>query len=701
MNRKEQFANFQKLNQSQWENIEVPISDFEKKVCDVMKSIGVNSSNNIGFDSGEEFEVLGEEIYNTILRPILIKNSFLQLSAYDNLQIHSAKADSNKEIVKENESKNNKKSKNAKDKNSKKSVNSLKVKNPNKEEQMLQSINKDKLEKKLLTLIEYYKIKEKSNSQHYEIEQEYILEFKLILLFFISKNFIQSYSLNNRESYLELVMGFSTVIKRLDHELSEYNLLNKSSEKQNSNRNKNNLILLKKLNKNNQTEININDEIKLNNDENLNENSKKFIDHITKKPSIFSTTCLKDFENILSNMKILADFNSLEVITNYPKLLISNIVTERYFKIKYIKAFSHQVELVEILKDSFSNFNEKKNLCKIKPNLVYLKTPIGSGKTTIALAIASLIDQIRSNTNLQDYSLIFACSIDIVREYIGRIAYNSQISFGIANSYFSEINLVKSWSCKNVKNVNLIITDYRTARFLLNKSNNKNYILFIDEPTNQADKLDSHVLTAFCSLFKSAPPNTILSSATLPPREQMLAFENYFKYFAYNTANVTSISSGNSLIGCQVNCIADFQGYFPHHCCQDKNELLAVYKEAFDDPLLSRFYNSFTLIDLYSKMKLYFDVEGEIENNNNKNNINFDEGENTGKSLNNFSENKRLKLPNIELYFSDIENMTYSNIVKKCKELLMILINTKDDEIIRKVCSCEAEFCVLNFKGKF
>ncbi len=244
MNRKEQFANFQKLNQSQWENIEVPISDFEKKVCDVMKSIGVNSSNNIGFDSGEEFEVLGEEIYNTILRPILIKNSFLQLSAYDNLQIHSAKADSNKEIVKENESKNNKKSKNAKDKNSKKSVNSLKVKNPNKEEQMLQSINKDKLEKKLLTLIEYYKIKEKSNSQHYEIEQEYILEFKLILLFFISKNFIQSYSLNNRESYLELVMGFSTVIKRLDHELSEYNLLNKSSEKQNSNRNKNNLILV-------------------------------------------------------------------------------------------------------------------------------------------------------------------------------------------------------------------------------------------------------------------------------------------------------------------------------------------------------------------------------------------------------------------------------------------------------------------------
>lgn len=702
-----QLANFQKLNQTQWENIEVPISDYEKKVCEVMKSIGTSNSDPITIDSVEKLEVIGEEIYVTILRPILLKNSFLQLSPYDDLKLNSiCTEDISDEKASKSSNNKNKKNKNSKDETKNSKNNSNKLKKLNKEEQMLQSINKDKLEKKLLKLIEHHKFKEILTSQNYEIEQETILEFKLIIFFLMAKNYIELFTNDNRESYLELVIGFSTVIKRLNNELSEYNNLHKENDSSNNSEtknkkninNNNNLILLNKLKKIKQSENeNLTNEAEkqIESSGGSKENNPKFIDHISKKSSIFSTTCLKDFENILTNMKLLANYNAFEVLAIYPKLLISNIVTERYFKIKYVKAFTHQVELVDTLRNSFSEFNEKKNIFKINANLIYLKTPIGSGKTTIAIAIASLIDQIRLKTNLSDYALIFACSIDIVREYVGRIAYNSNISFAVASSFFSEIKLVSSWSCKSVKNVNLIITDYRTAKLLLKKSRNKNYILFIDEPTNKADDRDIDILKTFCALFKVAPPNTILSSATLPSREQMIPFENYFKYFNYANAVTRSISSGHSFIGCQVNCIADFQAYFPHHCCKNVSELLAVYKEAFDDPLVSRFYNSHSLLDLYEKMRRFFEVEGESE-------IKFKDG--LGSNLINLEDdrsNEKLKLPDIKRYFYDIDNMTYAKVVEKCRELLMILINKGDDDIIRQVCQCDSEFCVSNYKSNF
>jgi hypothetical protein len=639
-------GNFQKLLKTQWENIETGISTYEKLVCEMMKTVGnCDSLDNLKLKSEEKGEVIGEEIYVEILRPILKKNKFL-FSEENRKEIELEKDDGNKNKKKGKKEK-EEKEKDKGGKNNKKSGGGMGKLKEKKEDIILMNVNKEKLEKKLLRLLEIYSCKDKSNTQNYEIENEDILEFKLIIFFFIAKNLNNNYCIETKEAFLEAIIGLSTILNKLKNHLEIYLKTNENKKPKANNKS---LLELKSGGKE-----------KIENQEDLD---VIFISHITRKPAIFSETCLKDFEEILQDMKITVEYNPIEILTKYPKLLNYNVFTERYYKLKVIEAFDHQLQVLELLRNSFEDFNT--NL-KIKANLIYLKTSIGSGKTTLAIAIASLINNIRNITKIQEYSLIFACSIDIVREYVGRMAYNSGISFAIASSRFSEVKIINSFSCREVKNVNLIITDYPTADLLLSKS--KNYILFIDEPTNKADEKDSKLLKSFSQLFRKAPPNLILSSATLPSIEEMQPFQNYFKYLNYPTALITNITAGYSFIGCQIN---DFylNPYIPHHSCTNKNELFSVFQNIFDDPLLSRCYNSFIMVDLYEKMNKYF---------------------------NEFKIDIKLKskLPDIKTYFLNIENLKYSKVVDMCKSLLLVLIESENDELIEKV--CQSNSCLFSY----
>lgn len=59
----------------------------------------------------------------------------------------------------------------------------------------------------------------------------------------------------------------------------------------------------------------------------------------------------------------------------------------------------------------------------------------------------------------------------------------------------------------------------------------KNYILFIDEPTVDADFPDAETTKLLIEIIRRAPPITILSSATLPPPEKL---PNFLKLFMKN-----------------------------------------------------------------------------------------------------------------------------------------------------------------------
>ena len=553
-----------------------------------MLLLGNPEKSNLSLVYDDEIQVIGEDLYTLYIRPILEDYKILHFS---NIEKSYEKLDEchMKKNEKKNKSKKNK---------------------LNKEDEIILKINKEKLQKKLVILLEIFKTKEKLISQNFNIEYENILEFKFIIFILMSKIIKKTYQ-DFPENSIEFVLGIESILKKI-----------------------------------------------------TNSKENHFISHLTKKPTNVSIKCITDLQNELNSLKSLINYNPLELLCKFPRLLISNIITEKYYKLKYIVPFEHQIELINILKNSFSDYNSKIPETKIKPNLIFLKTSIGSGKTTIALAISSLIDWIRKKTNIPEYSLIFACSIDIVRQYVGRIAYNSEITFGIATSFYKNPKIINSWSCRNVKNVNLIISDYQTARLLLNKS--KNYILFIDEPTNDADNNKSSLLNSFSRLFRNSPQNVILSSATLPSLELMEPFINFFKYSMYYNPVISNITSGFSFIGCQINDLF-FTSYFPHHCCKNSIELLKVYQNTFDDSLLSRCYNSHNMLDLYYRMQKFFKID---------------------------------ELPNFKEFFSDVENLIYTKIIEKCKELLQILINKNDDDIIEEVCKCDSKFCDFYNKEK-
>lgn len=57
----------------------------------------------------------------------------------------------------------------------------------------------------------------------------------------------------------------------------------------------------------------------------------------------------------------------------------------------------------------------------------------------------------------------------------------------------------------------------------------KDYILFIDEPTVDADFADAEVTKILIDIIRRAPPITILSSATLPPPEKIPNFIKLYR----------------------------------------------------------------------------------------------------------------------------------------------------------------------------
>ena len=76
------------------------------------------------------------------------------------------------------------------------------------------------------------------------------------------------------------------------------------------------------------------------------------------------------------------------------------------------------------------------------------------------------------------------------------------------------------------------------------------------------------------------------------------------------------------------------------------------------------------MVDLYEKMKNCF------------NDFNLD--------------NKlKSKLPDIKAYFLNIENLKYSKVVDMCKTLLLILIESENDELIKKI--CESNSCLFSY----
>jgi len=355
--------------------------------------------------------------------------------------------------------------------------------------------------------------------------------------------------------------------------------------------------------------------------------SKKILSCLKKYAGVFtkiynhdsielSSLFLDDFESKIKKISKKCDIKLYVVASKYPKMIFHTKYDMTISEIR-LKPYSSQVEFMNNIKDNFdSGF------------LINLRALTGLGKTTSVISVCQYICSLPNNNN----KVIFCCSnlLDTVRTQVANLMYNFQIKFSIGVKTYDDKKkshgyiLTKSYNCitKNVKILeymksndfskneqalylsDALVCDYYTTYNLL-MEHKYDYTLFFDEPTIKIFNHD--VMDYLVKILYNAPKRTILSSATLPHKNEMKHIESYFynKYIHDNHGyKIIDINSSTVLIGC---LIKDFNGNVitPHSMCKNKDELNNFIKKILDNPLLGKFYALSFLINLNEFMTRY------------------------------------------------------------------------------------------------
>nr|QBK88834.1 MAG: helicase [Mimivirus LCMiAC01] len=362
----------------------------------------------------------------------------------------------------------------------------------------------------------------------------------------------------------------------------------------------------------------------------------KTLHNVKEMDGISSLACF-DLSYCLDNLKSHCKFRNEYMFEHYPKLCLSTIY-DKVFPSMSIKPYLSQIQLMETVK--------KNNRFLCRYNVM-----IGSGKTTISMALAKYVNEIRvlqkaggTESKLQ---LIFSCSIDPVRQQVCMMAYNAGIPFGISVIEDDIVKVINNYNCRNDKERLLIVADLNSTIGLLKKS--KDYILFLDEPTVGADEENHPITKAITNIIFIAPNKTILSSATLPNLEEM---NNMLKYCpgTYSNIMIIDIYSGDALIGCEM-IKKNGTTITPHNNCKSKDALMHIIHQLKTKAFIGRLYTAPIVYRLRQRM-----IECGVEN-----------------------------VINLESHFSDISMISQSKIQVLAVKLLEMLFDY-DDTIIEQIC---------------
>jgi hypothetical protein len=378
-----------------------------------------------------------------------------------------------------------------------------------------------------------------------------------------------------------------------------------------------------------------------------------------------ASSLLKDLEQKIKELEIHYNFTPKVMIHSYPRLFLSTGY-DWIFPTMAVQAYQSQVSLMETIKTNYAN-----------GVLVFLKSMIGSGKTTSVAAIGQLVIDLREEsekikkmgkTPIQDNSklqLLFICSVEPVRHQVGYINYNCGYHQGIATqNIMTSKSKSKTKSGAKIKITNqfhttdenrtVVISDLYTGLELLKGSYHKgelnNWIVFIDEPTVGSDQTNHPVTTYVAQLMELTPKITILSSATMPLPDQIPEFVDLYK--GNNPAGkIIQIVSTETKIGCE---IIDHNGdtVAPHTDVKTVDELKKVILRVQSDPFLGRLYTPPMMYMLYQKMK----------------------------------DNGISDLINPDEFFNSPKNQSQNKVQKFALNLLQILVSTDCDDLVEKIC---------------
>ncbi len=380
--------------------------------------------------------------------------------------------------------------------------------------------------------------------------------------------------------------------------------------------------------------------------------NNQFDSMVDRKKINVSPTLMSDLRFVLATLKTTFKFSERKIFEKYYELTDKN----NYFKVLpdfVIKPYEDQIALLTTIRDN--------------PEFLILYTSIfGRGKTTITGAICSYLLQNRHN---EEVVAIYACSVETVRHTVGRLAYNCDIPFAIATKGNGILKVTNHYSCRHRaggrRGANrqhmidrqriLIISDLDSAYELIaqekKSSTPKQYLLFLDEPTHDADQTNSIITETVAKILSVAPKKTILASATMPAEKYIPEITQRFKT-TYPNALITTVNSMQIPIGCQVTNFNNGEIIAPHYGCQNVDELNKVIVKIQTNQFLGRLYTANMLYLLDSEMQKH----------------------------------KITDMPNIDQEFASASDMTHDTIKDVALKMLFALTKC-DDVTITNVCN--------------
>jgi hypothetical protein len=307
---------------------------------------------------------------------------------------------------------------------------------------------------------------------------------------------------------------------------------------------------------------------------------------------------IDDLENKIDELLKIKNINLYDIANRNPRLIYETLYDETLPN-QRLKMHDSQKQALDIIKNNVDN-----------GFLLLYKTLPGLGKTTMIIGVCSFIRKMNLmnvKNNKNKITVIFCCSdiLESVKMQVLRIAFNFSIKFGVAvsNKNKTEYKIINSWNCPNDDSRELIAADYVSTSLIL-KENNSNYLLFFDEPTfltdNESNKLSLKYLS---DILYHLPKYTILSSATLPNKDELTSITDDFEE-KYPASNVEEIISNKTLTGC---FIKDFNSKIivPHMYCKNIDELKNLVNKIKKYPSIGKFYTLPFLLNFNEFCKEY------------------------------------------------------------------------------------------------
>lgn len=301
-----------------------------------------------------------------------------------------------------------------------------------------------------------------------------------------------------------------------------------------------------------------------------------------------------------------AQINLSDAIMDAPEFIEKN---PHIYKYSDITLYEHQKQLFSTFRKSQQLFDEKREK---QSNLVLYIAPTGTGKTLSPIGLSN------------DYRIIFVCAARHVGMALAKSAISAKkcvaFAFGCDTSndirlhYYSALNYkinARTGGIGKVDNsvgnkVEIMICDaksYLTAMYYMLSFNKAHeMITYWDEPTIAMDYED-HALHEIIhqNWSDNQIPNMVLSSATLPTREELQPILNDFRV-KFDNVKITQINSYDckksiSLMNKSGFCVC------PHLMFDDYRKTLECVEYCEQNLTLLRYFDLIEVVRFIAFMK--------------------------------------------------------------------------------------------------